>query len=218
MELIDIALFIIPNAVSFPGTTVPLHVFEQRYRALIKESARRGHRVAVCHARKQISAPKKQQTQAEMLNSNQATYEPHRIFAAGFVEILDITEDGRLVVEIRMDGRYELIEEAQTLPYRIARCRRYADEPEFSQADRSKASECRTSVDAALARISAANGDDLRKTLSSVAWVEQSLEDYSFRIFEFIRFDPDVMQTVLEMRSPLARLEFVAKVLNAQPI
>lgn len=213
MASFEIALFIIPAAVSFPGTTVPLHVFEPRYRVLIKESVRLGHRVAVCHAKKQIGQARKNQTAAEILNSNQDSYEPQRIFSAGPVEITDITADGRLAVEIRMDGRYQIIEEIQTIPYRLARCEKYEDEVSVQREALLKR---RQAIDAALLKISQTAGDDLDQTLTSPEWMAMTPEDYSFRIFEFIRFEPDLMQQILEMQNPLFRLELLAKVLATE--
>ena len=37
---------------------------------------------------------------------------------------------------------------------------------------------------------------------------------FSFRVFQFLRFDADLMQEVLEARSPGARLELIWSVLR----
>jgi Lon protease-like protein len=34
-----VALFPLPNAVLFPGTVVPLHIFEPRYREMVRDCA-----------------------------------------------------------------------------------------------------------------------------------------------------------------------------------
>ena len=212
MDEFEVAIFPIPGAVSFPLTTVPLHVFEPRYRVLVKDSVRSHRRIAVCHTKKMIRAAKPSQTRIEILSSNQATYQPYPIFAAGLAEIGDITEDGRIFVEIEMDGRYEMVEERQALPYRIVLCRRYDDDPAALAPD--DVGELRGLIDQALLKISLKAGDELRDLLASEPWRGQSVEAYSFKIFQFIRFEPDVMQRVLEMRSPQARLRFLSDALG----
>ena len=214
MEHFDIALFIIPAAVSFPGATVPLHVFEPRYRNLIKESSRLGRRVAVCHAKKKIGQAKSHQTRAEILNSNQDTYEPQSIFGAGPVEIVDVTADGRLAVEIHVDGRYRVLEEIQSVPYRIARCEKYGDD--VTQLNRQDLLQRRNEIDAALLKISQNAGDQLDKILTSRQWTQLPIEDYSFKIFQYIRFEPVIMQQILEMQNPLQRLDLLATALGAR--
>ena len=45
----EISLFPIPNVVAFPGTVMPLHVFEPRYRALINDAVDQNRMIGVCH-------------------------------------------------------------------------------------------------------------------------------------------------------------------------
>ena len=70
----EVALFPIPDVVTFPGTVVPLHVFEPRYRQMVNDAVERNMMIGVCHTRKQIRAAKTNMTQAEALSTNQATY------------------------------------------------------------------------------------------------------------------------------------------------
>ena len=64
---LEVALFPIPNMVAFPGTKVPLHVFEQRYRAMIHDCVRDQRMLAISHTRKQISDNKPHQDLTEVL-------------------------------------------------------------------------------------------------------------------------------------------------------
>ena len=61
-ETIEVALFQIPSLVAFPGTLVPLHVFEPRYRQMIRDCVRDERMIGVCHTRKTIRAAKANQT------------------------------------------------------------------------------------------------------------------------------------------------------------
>ncbi|MEM7003649.1 MAG: LON peptidase substrate-binding domain-containing protein, partial [Pseudomonadota bacterium] len=55
--LVEVALFPIPGMVAFPGTVVPLHVFEPRYRRLVHECSEAERWVAVSNTRKAIHQP-----------------------------------------------------------------------------------------------------------------------------------------------------------------
>jgi Lon protease-like protein len=208
-EEFTIYLFPIPGSVSFPKTSVPLHVFEPRYRALVKDALRDQKRIGVCHTEGVISPAKPHDTLEESLKSNQATYEPCPVFSAGFAEIIDITSDGRLLAEIKMDGRYEIIEEVQTLPYRVVKCVRYDDLGPESDERSEQTQNLRTQINENLMGMT----DELRDELGN----ELSDEDYSFKIFQTIRFEPDLMQEVLEMRTPADRLRLLFEILSAEP-
>ncbi len=212
-EIFEIALFPIPGSVSFPLSTVPLHIFEPRYRMLMKDAVRLNRRVGICHTRKVIHAAKTNQSTEEALRSNQATYDPFKVFSAGVPEILDILPDGRLMVQIAMDSRYEFIEDVQMLPYRIARCRRYEDQPGPRSIE--QAEHLRERINARLVQMSSERGGELAMLLESQNWQKLSAEEFSFLIFQIIRFDADEMQEALEMRAPDLRLEILARALEA---
>ena len=207
----DIALFPIPAVVSFPGTTVPLHVFEPRYRRLVQDCVDSERLLAVTHTVKKIrDAPKNQD---DALATNQATYLPQAVFSAGMVELVDTTPDGRLLVEVAMRERYELGPDKQTLPYRIAECTLVTDRPEPERETRS--AELRTLINAKLITIAATSNPALVDLLQSDEWKNADPNEFSFRVFQFLRFDADFMQEVLEMRSVGDRLERLWTVLSA---
>ena len=45
----EVALFPIPDLVAFPGTVIPLHVFEPRYRKMVHDCVESGRKIGVCH-------------------------------------------------------------------------------------------------------------------------------------------------------------------------
>ena len=47
MELITAPLFPLPNVVFFPKTNLPLHIFESRYRQLMRDALNADHRMAI---------------------------------------------------------------------------------------------------------------------------------------------------------------------------
>ena len=44
----EIAIFPIPNCVTFPGQIVSLHVFEPRYREMVEDCVKESRMLAVC--------------------------------------------------------------------------------------------------------------------------------------------------------------------------
>ena len=210
-ELTNIALFPIPNLVTFPHSVVPLHVFEPRYRKMIQDCIDNGVRIGVCHVEETLSEAKKGQSLEETLNSNQATYQPQNIFSAGFCELKETLEDGRLLVNIKMDGRYQLKNRVQHVPYQIYECESYND----ADYDENMTETMREKLNGFLMKFAAQNEDPrLTEFLESQVWQEQSNERYSFGLFELLKFDSDFSQEILELKSPQLRLEFACRLLN----
>lgn len=216
MSLVEIALFPIPGSVSFPFAKVPLHVFEPRYRRMIHDSVAAQRRIGVAHVRKTISDPKinPRAPLEERLNANQKTYLQHDIFSAGFAKIIETLPDGRMAVEIEMDGRYKSVEEIQSLPYRILNCEPFAD-IEVDDGD-DESAELQQQLQRELHQILitklGSEHPELGRVLADPKWVDQSVEEYSFRIYSVIGFEPDLMQKVLELRKPSERISFLKDV------
>jgi uncharacterized protein len=209
---IEVALFPIPNVVAFPGMDLPLHVFEPRYRRLVHDCVDSGRLVGVCHVRKTIHEPKKHQTIEAFLSSNQATYAPREVFSAGRCEILETTTDGRIMARVLMSQRLELVEEIQSLPYRIVACAEVVDDAE--DTTESENQELRDVINKRLIEIVRIDNSEIAEALSDAQWAAQDPAEYSFSIFRFLRFEADIMQTILEARSVHTRLEMIWELLR----
>ena len=180
-DLIEVALFPIPNLVAFPGTVVPLHVFEPRYRQLVADCVDTGRMIAVCHTVKTIHQPAQAKTVEEALSSNQATYKPQTVFSAGDCEVMDTTPDGRIIARIHMKQRLELVSETQSLPYRIAACRPISDELE---SDSEISMDLQRLINGKLLAMVGDQNATLSEALSAPEWAEQPVEKYSFALFQ----------------------------------
>ena len=205
-DLMEVALFPIPNAVAFPGTVLPLHVFEPRYRRLVQECLEANRLLGVSHTAHTIHEPRPTQTVEEALSSNQATFAPREVFTAGRCELLQTLDDGRMLVQVHMAQRVVLLKEQQSLSYRIVSCRTLEDEP---LGDEAAARQQQESVHAILTQILRSQSPDDSEAIEVIedpAWITMSPGEYSFRIFQLLRFDPDLMQEILEMTRPEARL------------
>lgn len=206
--LVEVALFPIPEMVSFPGTTVPLHVFEPRYRALIRDCVRDQRMIAVCHTEKQISPTKPNQDLSDMLKTNQASFEPCQVFSAGVCEVVETTEDGRLRVDVKMQGRYKLKEYQQMVPYRIVNCEP-VDDIELDPAQTDDASQLMKSINEILVSIIDTQNPDIKEFHQLTDWLDLSPAEYSFRVFSLFRFEAEIMQEVLETLDPYQRLKMI---------
>ena len=209
-SFLDVAIFPLPNQVSFPGTVVPLHVFEPRYRKMIDESVEHERMIAVCHVKKQIGAAKNPQSIQRALNTNQASYLPQEIFSAGPCNILKRSRDGRIYVNISMRHRLKFDREIQTLPYRIASCSLLHDDPvEPSQMVDQQID----IVDMILDLIGRQAPTEVSR-FNREAWLTMDPQQFSFTIFQLLRFEPELMQFILELTNPEERLQLIVKTLT----
>lgn len=102
-----IPLFPLPNAVLFPGMPLPLHIFEPRYRTMLRDSLAGSRFIGIVQARPGLEG------------------DPSPIFkvgCAGRIEGVAELEDGRSNIVLRGVSRFTIDEElSEGRPYRIAR-------------------------------------------------------------------------------------------------
>ena len=206
---ITVALFPIPDLVAFPGTLVPLHVFEPRYRTMVNDCIKDNRMIGVCHTKKEIRSAPSQQDIAKVLSSNQATYQPYETFSAGHCEVIEILDDGRIHAEIHMTTRLRSVNEVQTLPYRIVEAFELFD---VDTNEDNKA--LQTTVNNRLMQLFQPQNPDLAKKLQEEDWQKQSAAEFSFKVFRFMRFEPWLMQELLEKSSVRERLTYLDELLQ----
>jgi Lon protease-like protein len=208
----EISLFPIPGSVSLPFTHVPLHIFEPRYRQMIHESVEQKRRIGVAHTIRTIKAsPIPFWTNEEdRLNRDHETYEAFPIFSAGFARIHETLPDGRIIVEIEMDRRYERTAVVKALPYQVVICTPYEDLADPDVDDQL----LRKRMDEKLLSLIGEESEILRDKMESVLWKTQTTVQYSFAIYSLIGMPSDLLQKVLEMRSPKERISFLGRILK----
>jgi uncharacterized protein len=102
-------LFPLPNIVFFPHTRLPLHVFEPRYRQMVKDVLESDQRFGIVLLRSgwetdYFGAPA-----------------VHEVGTLGTIEQAVPLEDGRFNIVVRGDVRVRILEEVSRVPYRTAR-------------------------------------------------------------------------------------------------
>jgi Lon protease-like protein len=210
--MVDICIFPIPDCVTFPGTISPLHVFEPRYRAMIRHCLDNQQLVAICHTRKMIHPGKNHQTREEALSSNQATYKPFDVFSAGLCEFIETTTDGRLYLNVHIQQRYQAVQEKQTLPYMIYECELFSD----TRPDAGEQQQNRELQEKIVHRLSALafKAPVLQAGFKADEWLQKSTTDFSFELFGMISFGSENQQQILEMNSIRQRLQRALELLN----
>lgn len=112
-------LFPLPNVVFFPHTRLPLHIFEPRYRQMVKDVLETDQRFALVLLRPGWESD---------YNGAPAV---HDIATLGTIEQVVPLDDGRYNLVLRGDVRVRILEEVSRAPYRVARV---IAEPEATRA------------------------------------------------------------------------------------
>ncbi len=102
-------LFPLPNIVFFPHTRLPLHVFEPRYRQMVKDVLETDQRFGIVLLRPGW--------ETEYFN----TPPTFSYGTLGTIEQAVPLEDGRYNIVVRGDTRFRILDEVSQLPYRTAR-------------------------------------------------------------------------------------------------
>jgi Lon protease-like protein len=212
--MIEVALFPIPNSANFPGVPITLHVFEPRYRKMVKYCIDHNMMMGVCHTEKVVHAKTRDQTQEEVLSSNQSTYKPCAVFSAGKVELLEEMDDGRMVILVKFETRLKLQKERQTLPFNIWTCKSYEDEPLEDEYLVGSLKQSHEKIMQRLMSISHGN-DDVQKILAKEHWQNMSSIEFSFLVTGLIAMPAEIKQDLLEMRRPQERLDAILKMVNS---
>jgi Lon protease-like protein len=102
-------LFPLPNLVFFPHTRLPLHIFEPRYRELVRDVLETDQRFGIILLKPgwegdYFGAP-----------------EVHACGTIGTIEQAVPLDDGRYNVVVRGDVRFRILDEVSRVPYRTAR-------------------------------------------------------------------------------------------------
>lgn len=109
-----LSIFPLPGAILFPGLRLPLHIFEQRYRALTGDSLARDRRIAMIQ-------PQGGEEGAQLFT----------IGCIGRIGEVEALEDGRYNLVLEGESRFRLLRELDvTTPFRQVEGELIEDDPE----------------------------------------------------------------------------------------
>jgi Lon protease-like protein len=112
-----VPVFPLPNAVFYPGTVLPLHVFEPRYRAMVRDAAAGEELICV----------------SLLMPGWDKCYEGsppyHEVGTVGRLKNVQPLPDGRFLLQLLGLQRVRLGPVVQESPYRIAECHPIPEPP-----------------------------------------------------------------------------------------
>jgi Lon protease-like protein len=109
-------LFPLPNVVFFPNTRLPLHIFEPRYRQMVKDALEGEQRIGLVLLRAGW--------QADYFGAPPI----HPVGTVAVIEQAVPLGDGRYNIVVRGDARFRVLDEVSQAPYRTARVTRQPDQ------------------------------------------------------------------------------------------
>lgn len=178
-------LFPLPGVVLLPGTLLPLHIFEARYRCMVAEALEADRMIGM----------------ALLKPGWETAAEPPPIHAVGgageIVESEDLP-DGRYNILLEGQFRYRILEEAPANPYRTARVEKLPEGSFASRADRDKALAASVALFSEIARHM-----ELPPLPTGVLSGERLASEIALRL----RYAPSELQVFLETDSLAARYE-----------
>jgi Lon protease-like protein len=180
-----IPLFPLPGVVLLPGTLLPLHIFEPRYRAMVADALSGENTIGM------------------------AMLKPGSERAGAVPEIFPIGGAGRIIASERLsDGRYDIVlqgvfryrvlDESPPSPYRVARVEEIESIPFRTDAEASRVSAEARSL---FSEISGA------MSLPPLPEETLSPERLGSELALRLRYEPSELQELLELDSLPARLD-----------
>jgi uncharacterized protein len=107
--LVEIPLFPLPNLVLFPSTVAPLHIFEPRYRLMVREALEGDGRIGIV-----LLKPGWEKEYEE-------TPAVYSVGGLGVISDHEELEDGKFNIMLTGLDRFQIESEVRQTPYRIAR-------------------------------------------------------------------------------------------------
>ena len=178
------------NAVLFPGGTLPLRVFEQRYMTLVKDCLKRESTFGLCLIAEgaEVGAPAV----------------PHKVGTQARIVAWDMTQPGILNITVRGEARFRILSsEAGREGLLQARVEPIAAEPEMPVPE---ALAALVPLLQAMAADAGAERLPPPHRFDDAAWV-------GYRFCELLPIPAIARQKLLELEDPISRLEIVFKFL-----
>jgi Lon protease-like protein len=187
-------LFPLPNAVLFPHALLPLHIFEERYRALVRDI---------------LAGPRCLAIGLLLPEANEHDERPPVQPIAGVGEVVMAHElpDGRFNLVVRGRARVRIDEELPSdRPYRLVTA---TELPDFRIADEAEITDADQTLRALIGRLADAipeGGELLRQVIAA----QESPAELVDGVASALIVDPALRQRLLETRDVGERLERVA--------
>ena len=181
-----IPIFPLPGVVLLPGTLLPLHIFEPRYRAMVADALEGERTIGMT-----MWAPGAESDEGEP--------RIHPIGGAGEIVESERLDDGRYNIVLEARFRFRVLDEAPPAPYRVARVVEVPSRP-LDPADAG-----RVTAEASRAFAPLARAVGLPPLPSEPMAPERLASEIALRL----RYAPLELQSILETDSLADRFETV---------
>jgi len=204
----EIAIFPIPNTVAYPGQTIPLHVFEPRYRQMVQDCVNANRMLGVCQVKRILKrAPK-----TTSLEKDLDLYEPASILSFGTVRLMETFHDGRMLIYVSMKMRGQISTIRQEAPYYLAEVTELQDE---RIDDPVREVILRAELAARFEFLWRASNENNRNEKLPFDPMSVSFSELSFLTLSHLWIDPVFAQTLLEERNPHRRASILMDILRS---
>ena len=180
-----IPIFPLPNVVLFPNVFLPLHIFEPRYRAMVREAIE-GDRIIGMALLK------------PGFESNYEGRPPiYQIGCAGVITHSEPLPDGRFNIVLRGLEKFRITAEDRSKPYRMAQIESIAED--VPESERTPLHQQRTRLEAVLAAAIERSGAEPRFPPAVAD------EDLVNALAQYMELEPLERQALLEREGVLSR-------------
>jgi Lon protease-like protein len=191
-----IPLFPLPNVVLFPGVFLPLHVFEERYRALTRDALAGDRIIGMTLLRPGFEGD---------YEGRPAIYP---VGCAGVVSHSDRLPDGRYNIVLHGLSKFRIVEEMADGEYRRARIEPLTEVTDAPARRRIK--DLRTRIEELLLSALKATEVQIPGSLSD--------EDLVHALCQYLQFEPAERQALLECDGTVARAGALTEFLEMQAL
>lgn len=193
-----IPIFPLPNVVLFPNVFLPLHIFEERYRAMVADALHGDRIIGMVLLRPDY----------------QADYDGrppiYPIGCAGVISHAEQLDDGRYNIVLRGIEKFHVTSEDHARVYRVAQVEAIAESP--SEADREQLRRDRLRIEALMAVAIERAGADPRFPPAVPD------EDLVNALAQYLEFEPIERQALLEREGILARCRGIIELLEMKTL
>ena len=188
-------MFPLPNVVLFPHALLPLHIFEERYKAMARDVLAGHHFLAVSL----LTAPE------DAVMEERPPVQ--RVAGVGEVVMAHELPDGRFNLVVRGRARIRIDDELDSnLPYRLISASELPDLPAIDASDLSDADESLRALVGHLADAIPEGGELLRQVVVSQETPSELVDVLAAALV----VDPALRQRLLETRDVMKRIERVS--------
>ena len=179
----SLPLFHLPGVVLLPGTLLPLHVFEPRYREMVAHALAGGRVIGMAMLKPGFE-------------DDDGGSPVYAVGGAGEIVESEELEDGRYNILLEGRFRFRILEESPADPYRVARVEEVASLPFSSSAEQARVSDLASNIFSMI-----------RPELDLPALPEGDMppERLASEIALRLRYGPQDLQAILETNSLPAR-------------